>query len=160
MTQEEFIEHLRQTNEEFRKYFDEELPIIVGVEAVNFFKESFQNEGFTDETLEPWEEVKRRIDPKRPNHAEASRKILTGETGDLGRSIEYTQEPGQVTIIADTTGVGSDKDYAAAHNEGTTTAGRNRNVTIPKRQFIGPSKTLDKKIKEESEKDMDKILKK
>lgn len=33
---------------------------ILGVEAVNHFKESFTNEGFTDSSLEKWQDVKRR----------------------------------------------------------------------------------------------------
>ncbi len=49
--------------------------------------------------------------------------------------------------------------YAAAHNEGTTTAGKNRNVTIPRRQFIGDSAELTEKIKEVIKKEVDKILK-
>jgi phage gpG-like protein len=81
-------------------------------------------------------------------------------TGNLRRSIEFDPEPGQVTITADTTrGAGSNADYASAHNEGTTTAGRNHSVTIPKRQFIGKSRTLDKKILRIIEEEAKKILK-
>ena len=83
----------------------------------------------TDVGLQKWKEVKRRESPKRSDLAKAKLHILTG-TGNLGRSIKATHEPGKVTVF-------SDVPYAAAHNEGTTNAGRNRNVTIPKRQFIG-----------------------
>jgi phage gpG-like protein len=157
MTPEEHIKQLSQSNDEFKRWFDNDLPRMVGVEAVNFFTENFQNEGFTDETFEPWKEVKRRENPKRPDRANASLKILT-QSGNLGKSIEYTAEPGQVTITSDTKGTGSELDYAAAHNEGTTTAGRNHNVTIPKRQFIGKSATLDKKVMEIMKEGADKIL--
>jgi phage gpG-like protein len=160
MTPEQFLQHLIDSETEFKRYFDNDLPTIVGVEAVNFYKESFQNEGFTDETLERWQDVKRRTEPTRPDHAAASRKILTGNTGDLGRSISYKPEPGQATIIADTTQAGSDKDYAAPHNEGTTTAGRGNKTTIPKRQFIGESATLNRKLDEIIEKEIKKILEK
>ena len=159
MTPEEHLKQLRETSEAFRQWFDSKLPDIVGVEAVDFFKESFQNEGFTDEAFEPWSDVKRRTNPTRTDRAAASRKILTGATGDLGRSIEYTPAPGEVRITSDTTSVGSGKDYAAAHNEGTNTAGRNRSVTIPKRQFMGKSKTLDDKIGEITEDEAKRILK-
>jgi len=152
MTIQEHIKQLQQSNKEFKEWFDNDLPRIVGVEAVNFFTESFQNEGFTNQTLVPWKEVKRRENP-RPDRAEASRKILSGKTGDLGRSIEYKSEPGHVTIF-------SELVYASAHNEGTTTAGRNRNVTIPKRQFIGDSETLDRKVEKIMEEGVKKILKK
>ena len=146
MSPEEHIQKLMAESKEFANWFNGQLPTIVGVEAVNFYKESFQKEGFTDEALEKWPEVKRRSNPKRTDRAAASRPILTGETADLGRSIEYYAMPGETTIKADTMGAGSDKDYAAAHNEGTTTAGRGNKTTIPKRQFMGKSRTLNKKI--------------
>lgn len=160
MDPKEHLRRLQQSNAEFQRWFNNDLPDIVGVEAVNFFEESFQNEGFTDEILEPWQEVKRRSNPTRPDRAAASRPILTGATGDLGRSIEYSSSPGEVRITANPTNVGSSKDYAAAHNEGTKTAGRNNNVTIPKRQFVGESKTLDKKIDNITEEKAMKILNK
>lgn len=153
------IKELYESSNEFKRWFDSDLPEMVGVEAVNHFTESFQNEGFTDTGLEKWTEVKRRIDPKRIDRAAASRKILTGDTGDLGRSIEAKAQPGEVKITADTTAAGSDKDYAAAHNDGTTTAGRGNSTTIPKRQFIGKSATLDKKILDICEKKIASILK-
>jgi phage gpG-like protein len=153
MSPEEHIQKLNTAKAEFTVWFNSELPDIVGVEGVNHFKESFQDEGFTDETLEKWPQVKRRSNPKRVDRAAASRQILTGETGDLGRSVEYTAQPGEVKYK-------SDKDYAAAHNEGTTNAGRGNKTTIPKRQFIGKSKALDKKIHDISEKDGMRILNK
>ena len=159
MTPEEHIKKLMEQSKAIENLNSRILPNLVGNEAKNFFTESFQKEGFTDETLEPWQDVKRRTNPKRPDRAAATRKILTGATGDLGKSIEYKAEPGQVTIISDTKGAGSDKDYAAAHNEGTTTAGRNRNVTIPKRQFIGKSATLDRKVLEIIKEEVDKVVK-
>jgi phage gpG-like protein len=146
MSPEEFLQHLTDTNNEFKEFFDNELPVIVGVEAVNFYKDSFQNEGFTDETLEKWQDVKRRTEPKRPDHAAASRRILAGDTRNLERSITYKPEPGQTTIIADTTQAGSNCDYAAPHNEGTTTAGRGNRTVIPQRRFIGESKMLNEKL--------------
>ena len=159
MTVEEHIKKLMQQSTEFAFYVNNVLPKVVAVEAENFYKESFQNEGFTDEVLEPWQNVKRRTEPKRPDRAAATRPILTGDTGDLGRSIEADPQPGQVTITADTLGAGSDADYASAHNDGTTNAGRNRNVTIPQRKFIGESKTLNKIVIEKMEGAAKKILK-
>jgi len=159
MNIEEHIRQLYHQNTEFQRWFNNDLPEMVGVEAVNHFTESFQNEGFTDETLEKWQEVKRRSDPKRIDRAAASRPILTGDTGDLGRSIESKAQPGEVKITAATTAAGSDKDYAAAHNEGTTTAGRGNKTKIPKRQFIGKSAVLDKKIMDICERKIASILK-
>lgn len=150
MTIEEHIKQLNQSSEEFKRWFDNDLPRIVGVEAVNFFTANFEQEGFTDDAFVPWKEVKRRINP-RPNRSADMEKILT-QSRDLEKSIEYKAEQGQVTIL-------SEKEYATAHNEGTTTAGRKHNVVIPKRQFIGESATFDKKVMDIMEEGASKILK-
>ena len=141
---------LREINDEFRQAEQTDIPIIIGKKAVDHFKDSFQNEGFTDKTLNPWKEVKRRQNPKITG-AKASRKILTGDTGDLGESIKYRTEPGAAVIY-------SDKPYAEAHNEGTTNAGRRHNVVIPKRQFIGESEELDAEIEREIERKLGNIF--
>ena len=138
----EFSEHLLNISHEAERYISEEAPTVMGKIAVDHFKEGFQNEGFTDSGFEPWQEVKRRMDPL-VTGAKATRAILTGDTGDLGESINYGNPgQGEVTIY-------SDKAYAEAHNKGTNNAGRNRNVFIPKRQFIGDSVQLNQKITDE-----------
>lgn len=164
----EFAKHLLDISKEIEKYIDNDTPEIMGVMARDHFKEAFQEgtEGFTDKSLEKWPNVKRRTNPKNfhyitkgPNkgdkisgNAYAARAILTGDTGDLGFSIDYeTKGNGEVTVY-------SDKEYAEAHNEGTANAGRNRNVTIPKRQFIGDSEVLNEKIAKRLENDIDNIM--
>lgn len=137
LTPEELVRWLRSSSTEVRQSFERTLPQLVGAAAVDHFKKSFRDEGFTDATLEPWKDVKRRTNPTRADRAAASLPILT-QSGDLGRSIEFTTQPGEAVITADTRGAGSDKDYAAQHNEGTR--------LIPKRQFIGPSQTLDRRV--------------
>ena len=150
MTPEEFTIKLNRMATETNAVINNALPVIVGKKAVDFFQEGFQNEGFTDSNLEPWQEVKRRQNPKTKGAA-SSRKILTGATGDLGESIQYTPGTAEVTIH-------SDKPYAEAHNEGTTTAGRNNNVTIPARPFIKESAELNKIITEEIERKLGEIF--
>lgn len=150
MTLEEHIRQLIRQKQEIEEYINKSLPDIVGVEAVNFFTESFENEGFTDETFTRWQEVKRRQNPKRDRD---TLKILT-QGRELSRSIEYETQPGQVVITSDTVRAGSNKSYASAHNEGTNTAGKNHNITIPKRQFIGKSQTLDKEIMDKTQNDL------
>lgn len=136
-----------------KHYLQEDAPEIIGTEAVNFFQESFQNEGFTDKTLQKWKEVKRRLNARSGERkAAASRPILTGETGELADSITYHIQ-GTDAVIS------SDKPYAKAHNEGTDNAGRNHNVSIPQRRFVGPSETLDQTIMDIIEADIDRILK-
>lgn len=141
------LEKKLQSNITEAKFFlKNTLPVIIGREAVSHFKKGFQKgvEGFTDKGLVKWQEVKRRINPRRPDRAAAERPILTGETGDLGRSIEYE-------IAGDKAIIYSDVSYARYHNEGTE--------KMPKRQFIGESEALDKKIMRKTNKKIEDILK-
>ena len=114
-----------------------DIPDILGQAAVDAFKQNFQDEGFFSSG---WKEVKRRQGHARG--AAASRPILTGSTGNLGRSIDYEVADNKATVF-------SDLPYAAAHNEGTTTAGRNNTTTIPQRQFIGNHKELEYELEKE-----------
>lgn len=147
----QFAKHLLDISEESERFLNNDAPVIMGKTAVDFFTESFQNEGFTDVSLEPWKEVKRRQNPK-VTGARAIRAILTGDTGDLGMSIEHEKtDNGEVTVR-------SDKTYSKAHNEGTNNAGRGRSTTIPKRQFIGDSETLNQKVLEALKEKADGII--
>ena len=72
--------------------------------------------------------------------------------GHLRDSLDYNADfnAGQAVIS-------SDLPYAQVHNEGGT-AGRNASAAIPKRQFMGPSKALDRKIITKIERELTKIL--
>ncbi len=54
-----FIKNLIKNNKKITEYIEDKAPRIVGIEAVNFFKNSFDNGGFTDSTLIKWKPVKR-----------------------------------------------------------------------------------------------------
>jgi phage gpG-like protein len=171
MTPEQFQQRLKLLQTEFKELYDRVAPHIAGKVAVRLFKENFQNEGF----FEPngWEEVKRR-DPKespknfhtftrgsRKGKTEGNtwgrRKILTGATGDLGRSVVYKLEGnGSVTILTDPAAFGSKQPYGRVHNEGLK-AGRGSGFTMPKRQFIGDHPTLRKAIIDELERKLEEI---
>lgn len=139
----DFSHHLEGIEAAIKRQLEHDLPKKIGKLAVRMFKKNFQNEGFFGRA---WQEVKRRLQPSGKNIAADKRKILTGSTGNLGRSIQSIPHDGSVTIE-------SDLPYAEAHNEGTNNAGRSHNVRIPKRQFIGESPELtaaiEKKITEE-----------
>ncbi len=143
-----FVKDITDKQKQLQLFINNDLPIIIGKKGVDLFRQNFENEGFF---LEKWKEVKRRLDP-RVRGARSSRKILTGNTGDLGRSLRYIPEEARVLFY-------SDLPYAEAHNEGTTTAGRGRSTTIPKRQFIGDSKELDNLIEQEMDKFMNNLFK-
>lgn len=149
---------LNELHNRIKQAISHDVPRVAGKVAVDFFKQSFHNEGFTDATLQKWPEVKRRLDP-RVRGARATRKILTGDTGDLGESIAYSvRTPSEVVLKAEAY---SPKgfNYAPVHNFGVPDAGRNRNVVIPKRQFMGPSKTLDRLIVAEIDRKLSNLLK-
>jgi len=147
LTREQFAAKIQQHSAELSRLIAYDLPRIIGREAVKHFKLNFQNEGWE---RDPWPEVKRRqaeaakkgkkgqLLTRQP--ASFTRKILTGKTGDLGRSIQYTPENAKVTIHTELI-------YAAVHNFGLK-AGRGKGFTMPKRQFIGDSEELNDKIKD------------
>jgi hypothetical protein len=56
MTPEEFQRVLAAKMDEIKRYRDEDLPHVIGKEAVDHFQDSFTNEGFTDETVEQWKD--------------------------------------------------------------------------------------------------------
>lgn len=158
------------TPEQFNKYLANfqinvknakgDLPRIAANEAARLFRKNFQDESFFGKR---WEDVKRRQkievkyktksgkvktkNVKRGKGADGSRKILTGRTADLGKSISVKIETNRSIVY-------SDLPYSAAHNEGTSTAGRYRSTKIPRRQFIGNHPVVQSAILEEIKKRM------
>lgn len=158
-------------------YIDNDLPLIIGTEAVNHFKESFVNEGFTDTGLQKWSSRK----TKRSGGTN-SQPVLSN-TGELADSIEFRVEGKNIIIT-------TDKKHAQIHNEGGTikvTDGMrkyfwamhyaaqeagdedlmnqwkylalSKEIKIPKRQFIGESEVLNQRIAVRIERDLTNILK-
>jgi len=117
-----------------------EIMVTAEVEAENHFKESFDNEGFTNKNLEKWQPVKRK----------KGGKILTG-TGTLADTLDVKGSNGVLKVTSPTA-------YAQVHNEGGN-AGRNGSAKIPKRQFIGPSEKLNETFGKETERIINKHLK-
>lgn len=121
-----------------RKRFEAEsrkILILAGNLAVTHFEDSFQNEGFTDKTLKPWQ-------PRKV--VDAGRGILIGKGGGekLSNSIARTI----LTNKSITIGIkGNPNKYASVHNFGLK-AGRGKGFQMPKRQFMGESAILSKKI--------------
>lgn len=140
----------------------DEIKDILGVEAVNHFKESFQNEGFTDKTLNPWKDVQRRNSSSKWyghsgqtgkfSEARTSAKILSGETRELQNATTYKYIPGGVRVS-------NDKPYAAVHNYGGVAKiyGK-KEFQMPQRQFIGKSSVLVAKINDKIKREFKRIL--
>lgn len=159
------------------KYMERDALVVIGTEAVNHFKESFDNEGFTDRTLEKWEEVERRKEGRwkgfqygstirRPgtktrksdaitNYSPAAeqRKILTGTTMELAEGIDYVPNGKGVTVYA--TAI-----YAKLQNEGGEMKVFGKaSRTMKARRFMGQSEALRNKIRAIIYKDINNILK-
>lgn len=105
----------------------------MGVLAANHFTTSFRNQGFTDETNRRWQPRKRTERSRLGNRA-----ILV-KSGRLRRSIR-TKRFGLLAVK-----ILTDVSYASVHNNGER-SGRGRGFKMPKRQFIGYSGVLNRKI--------------
>lgn len=137
----------------------DKLPARIATEAVNFSKDRFREQNWTDHHTQPW---KRRKSVKNETNRRAGRAILI-DTGRLRRSIRKVEANNRRIII------GTDVPYAQAHNDGfrgrisqrvrahtrKTRKGSTANVkahsrilnlNIPRRRFIGQSALLDKKL--------------
>lgn len=178
-------EHIKGLDDVLRRlaaaerYFENDVPVVIGVEAVKHFKESFQDEGFTDSSLKKW-------DTRKTKRLEGTntQKILS-KSSELGESIDYRIEGSTVVIY-------SDKPYAQIHNEGGTipvtekmrgyfwsqyykavdlTGDKEdelaqqfknmalaKTITIQQRQFMGDSQALIEKISNKIVRDLTRIL--
>ncbi|NCB82980.1 MAG: virion morphogenesis protein [Bacteroidia bacterium] len=149
----EFARLFPQKIEELNNYVTgEDIKDMLGIEAVNHFKQSFLDEGFTDENLEKWPEVERRKPESdwyghsgqtgKFSKARTTAKILSGETRELANAISYvrTQDGARIT---------NDKPYAAVHQFGLPAKiyGKKSFVMKP-RPFFGKSVILVNKIQE------------
>ena len=155
MTIKDFSTMLKKTPSDVKKFIDDMAPRIAGQIAIQHAKQNFQQESFEGQK---WKEVNRRIPSTATyrsalkNHkARTNRKILTGDSGDLRRSIKADYEKNEVRIY-------SDKVYARVHNEGLP-AGRGKGFTMPKRQFIGSSKELENKVKKTIQREFKRLFK-
>lgn len=103
---------------------------IVRAEADNFHRRNFRNEGFTDKTLVKWPRRKKEPVPRRALLVKKGHLKKTATHGSTrGNKIDYVMPI-----------------YGKVHNEGGR-AGRGKGFTMPKRQFLGMSAELDRKIK-------------
>lgn len=179
MDMEEFNRQFQQKMQEVKKYVEgNDIKDVAGKEAVDHYQGSFENEGFTDETLEPWDDVARR-DPKSPwyghsgfssgkakkkikkgdtqlvgnfSKTRATAKILRGETSDLRNSISYKYAEKGVRVT-------SPIPYGRVHQFGMQSKIYGKGVfTQKKRPFMGKSKVLKANIEDKIKREIKKIL--
>lgn len=114
------------------------LPRVIGNMVLNHQKQAFRRQGFTDRTLDPW--VKRKTKDRSDRRNKRSRAILV-KSGALRRSLRVKRATfanirvGSYGII-----------YSRPHNRGVDPQ--------PKRQFIGQSRVLSKKIEKRIDKEL------
>lgn len=146
---------------------------IIGVEAVNYFTESFDKQAFDGKK---WKDVKRRDSssvwygfeygaktatpsrhPKRKGTKKPYQPRKSNPTTNyspnatkrpiLSSKRSELENSIKYKIIGNTVKVYSDKKYAKVHNEGgTINVFGNKTVKVHKRQFIGKSKKLEQII--------------
>lgn len=121
-------------------FMSQTAPQAVATVAANHFKENFQTQSFEGDK---WAEVERRkkvpSKKKGKRHSKKAphlRPILTGETGDLGRSLE--PDPGK---SMGGEAVVTSRPYGQYHNEGSG--------HLPKRQYMGQTPQLNQIISDE-----------
>ena len=107
----------------------------IGNIAINEAKTNFRRQGFMDRSVKRWDGRKRK--DKNPK----IRAILV-KSGALRRSIRRISVSNKRVTIGSK---GKPAVYAGVHNHGLK-AGRGKGFTMPKRQFLGPSHTTDKRI--------------
>lgn len=166
---------IRRKLEEARAWSKNDLPRIAGKEAVDHFRDNFNKEGFVDNGLHKWPNVKRR-DPaspwygfdykgeKRTSYA-FKRNKKTGKTFKDGKQkkLNFSKAATQRKIlngpshelqdslryIADSgrVTITSDKPYAAIQNDGGIVKVFGKDpAQLPARPFVGDSKELSDKI--------------
>lgn len=154
-------------------YCRDDVPVVIGTEAVNYFKSNFENEAWEGEKWAP-------RSTKRPGGTNGQ-KVLS-KSGELAESIDYRHEGGTVVIY-------SDKPYAQIHNEGGTIqlteqqrkyfwaqhylyaeAGNDdlaeqykwlalaKEIKMPQRQYMGESEALILNISDKIVRDLTRIL--
>ena len=146
----DFDKYFARCTKELEQAIGADIPRIVANRGVELFKHNFQQQGFFGRR---WQDVKRRTNPPKSQLGKAStmRPILTGATGNLGRSIQA--RPGNASVT-----FSSDLPYSSAHNYGTNNAGRHHRTRIPQRQFMGDHPQIDQMVQKTIAEQLDKLF--
>lgn len=125
---------------------------VIGNIAQREFEENFERQGFMNDTLRRWKEVKRRTPGtkafKYATPAGRMSPILRGKgSGVLAKSIRVMRADSTSIFLATT---GKANNYAKYHNDGAS--------NLPQRQFMGDSKRLTMLILKRIDKEVMKAL--
>ncbi|MEA2041147.1 MAG: hypothetical protein U9N85_01155 [Bacteroidota bacterium] len=185
----QFTQHIKAVEKRLQSYINKDAPRIIGIEAVNFFKENFDRQGFLDKSLKKWKPAKRtnsqskwygfsyrattRTPDNHPRRAGTKRKYKARKENPITNYSPAATK--RKTLIGDTGDlkesidykpgkrrviIKSDLDYAKVQNEGgMISVFGKKTVKLPQRKFMGESKTLNDLIKKELDRDIINILK-
>lgn len=110
---------------------------VIAVEAERIHAENFRAEAFIDEPVDKWPAR------KKSDKNKAKRALLV-KTGTMkGHALKGRTRQGAVEFVFPL-------EYEKVHNEGLQ-AGRGKGFKMPKRQFVGESKVLTKRIQKKAE---------
>lgn len=107
-----------------------DLPRMLGVEMLNHTKQAFRAQGFTGSSFSAWQ---RRKTQNRADRRTNKQRAILVDSGNLRRSLRVRKATFKETAVG-AYGV----PYASVHNRGLN--------GMPKRQFVGRSKVLNKKL--------------
>lgn len=185
-----FQGHFKKMSSRMARYMEHDLPRIIGTEAVNHFKKSFDDEGFTGSSLDKWKPAKRtkpssqwygfqyKARTRLPNNHPRRRKAkgpykprkpnpITNYSPAATKRRTLTGQTGDLKESIDYRRQGdkiviySDQPYADVHNRGgQIKVFGKKTVSLPQRQFIGDSPKLNAKITREIQRDLNRIFKK
>lgn len=164
---------LKVATQKAKDFLNSRALIILKNKGLAHFKDSFaaSKQGFTDANLVKWTDIKESTKEKKRRKNGSLSPILT-DSGNLMDSIVASTDYNQMQVT-----YSSDEPYSEIHNEGGKVSGTFRvkahtrkgkpvkahnktvNTTIPKRQYMGPSKELERKVVDEIEKALDNIFK-
>ena len=109
MDAKEIQKRIVRLKDDIEREVRDRLPRKVGIVAVNHFKQNFRDAGWRDDGLHPWKTTRR----QREGGPDAKYTPLSSRRDHLMRSIQYSSQPGQVTVT-------NPVPYAAIHNNGGT----------------------------------------
>lgn len=118
---------------------------VILVEAEKLHAENFKKEGFTDKTFQKWQ-------PRKKPDKKGEKRALLVKTSALKRNATKGQVVGNHVDFV------FPLEYMKVHNEGLQ-AGRGKGFKMPKRQFVGESAELEKRIEAKAKKLIDDKLK-
>ena len=179
---------LKEIEKKVIRYVEKDLPRIAGKMAVDEFRENFHRQGFRNNGITRWQDVKRR-DKNSPWYGfqykgekrTSVRFVRDRKTGKTKRSktqrkLNYSNAATKRGILIgpganlknsitekerskDKVVIGSDLPYAAVHNEGGTIKVFGKAVRkLPKRQFLGESRELMDELQKKYLADIDRIV--